>query len=123
MTHTLVRPVAAPGNYSYFSNTTNLTYVLSTYNRTFEDSSMECKLSGGSLVTYRSLVLQQEVEKYYIDQGLLFPFWHKVSQACWVASQACGICALSNFLLLLVKAAACQLSAPEAVWDACCCAW
>ena len=53
--------------------------MLSTYNRTFEDASMECKLSGGSLATYRSLALQQEVEKYYIDQGLLFPLWHKVS--------------------------------------------
>jgi hypothetical protein len=25
----------------------------------------------------RSLALQQEVEKYYIEQGLLFPFWHR----------------------------------------------
>jgi hypothetical protein len=44
---------AAPGSFSYFSNTSNLTYVLSTYNRTFEDANMECKLQGGSLATYR----------------------------------------------------------------------
>ena len=71
-------PPAAPGNFSYSSNTSNLTYVLATYNRTFADANMQCKLKGGSLITYRSLALQQEVEKYYIGMGLLFPYYHKV---------------------------------------------
>jgi hypothetical protein len=39
---------------------------------------MQCKLKGGSLITYRSLALHQEAEKYYIGMGLLFPFYHRV---------------------------------------------
>jgi hypothetical protein len=77
-----LRLPAAPGNFSYSSNTSNLTYVLSTYNRTFADANSQCRLEGGSLATYRSLALQLEVEKYYIDQGLLFPFYHRVGCCC-----------------------------------------
>jgi hypothetical protein len=47
---------AAPGNYSYYTNTSNLTYVLSTYNRTSADSNTLCRLYGGSLVTYKCVM-------------------------------------------------------------------
>ncbi len=87
---------AAPGNFSYSSNTSNLTYVLSTYNRTFTDANSQCRLAGGSLITYRSLALQLEVEKYYIDMGLLFPFYHRVRRApgwpagVWLCRACCS---------------------------------
>jgi hypothetical protein len=118
----------------YASNNTDMTYVLSTYNSTFADANMDCKLQvcaatrtclswedwpalpaaaaggartlpappaadppggtpachqGGSLATFRSLAVQQEIESYYIDQGLLLPVYHRVSGwpgswgACW----------------------------------------
>ena len=48
-----------------------------------------CPAQGGSLVTYRSLALQQEIENYYIDQGLLLPVYHKVW--CYAPAPSWGI--------------------------------
>ena len=50
MRHLRLEIVAAPGRYPYVSNTTNMTYVLSTYNSTFADANMECKLQVGCLL-------------------------------------------------------------------------
>lgn len=76
-------PHAAPGRYPYFSNTSNLTYVLNTYNQTAADSNAECRQSGGSLVTFRSLAQQEEVEQLYVSLGLLFPLYHRVRRLGW----------------------------------------
>ena len=68
--------------------------MLSTYNRTFTDANSQCRLAGGSLVTHRSLALQLEVEKYYIDMGLLFPYYHRVSRPPGWLAGGMVVCAL-----------------------------
>jgi hypothetical protein len=62
--------------------------VLNTYNQTQADSNAECRQAGGSLVTFRSVAQQQEVEQLYVAQGLLFPQYHRVRGWGWGCTRA-----------------------------------
>ncbi len=59
---------AAPGLFYYTSNTTNNSYILSTFeNNTWAQAQQFCNDRCGNLVSYSNVEEQLEVEKYYID--------------------------------------------------------
>ena len=66
----------APGNFTYTSASTGLTYILSTFKKTWADAETFCQTQGGHLVAYSSSSQQREVEQAYVGEGYLLPYFH-----------------------------------------------
>jgi hypothetical protein len=69
MTSPAILCPAAPGFFHYTSNSTNNSYILSTYtNYSHSAAQAYCNRQGGHLVAWASAEEQAEVEQYYITQ-------------------------------------------------------
>jgi hypothetical protein len=61
------------GSYSYCATATGYNYSLVTCPASYTQAEGSCRKLGGHLASYGSLAEQQEVEGYYVAQGLLVP--------------------------------------------------
>jgi hypothetical protein len=71
-----VPPAAAPGNFTFTSPSTGLTYIFSTFKKTWADAETFCQTQGGHLVAYSSSSQQREVEQAFVGDGNLLPYYH-----------------------------------------------
>jgi hypothetical protein len=69
----------APGSVPPLSFTTaaNDTFTFSTVQLSFSSAATFCQNQGGQLVSFQSQPEQLEVERGFIDMGVLLPGWHK----------------------------------------------
>jgi hypothetical protein len=66
-----------PGAYVYTSNVTATTYILNTSYAGFMDAEAACNSNGGHLAYFETADEQEEVEAYYVSQGVFIPAYHR----------------------------------------------
>jgi hypothetical protein len=76
MTLTTSHCAAVNASYSYKSNMTGRSYLLSTAAADFTGAQAYCNSKGGHLVSYANETEQEEVEQFFFDYGVLLPGYH-----------------------------------------------
>lgn len=66
-------------------NTSTHSYLLNTKAMNFTAAEAYCQSQGGHLASYTTLEEQQEVERYYVNNGMFFPLYHI---AYWIGLRA-----------------------------------
>ena len=61
----------------YTSDKFSATYIFNSTMANFTDAENFCRYSGGHLVSWRSRAEQAEVESYYMNNGYMFPTFHR----------------------------------------------
>jgi hypothetical protein len=77
MHHALTAATSAYQVFHYTSKAFNNTYRFNNQPMGQADAQARCSDQGGHLVSYTAQSEQGEVEKYFQDQGYLFPYYHK----------------------------------------------